>query len=166
MNEVIKKVKSNEILTEEEVFNFLSYICNVIRKDTNIYDPMSPDCKVCFDTFLKFGHIMLLKFGCDVSALNIKEEFEIPLTHYANIISFNVNGEKKEYLVDMTFSQFFGENIILDDGKVVSNEVFKSVEQENWVQNLRKNGFIQLNDDIYNRYIQLFIEICNIKKTI
>ena len=79
-------------LTDDEVDKFLSFVCEQIRQKDQIYNPMDNNCKVCYETSLGFGRVMLIKFGCDVEILDIKKILLIPLTHYANIISFNVNG--------------------------------------------------------------------------
>lgn len=168
-NDIVKKIVSRKSLTDEEANIFLLSICNEIRKDCNISDPMSSDCKVCFDTSRKFGIIVYANFGCDVDMLNIREKLEIPLTHYANFISLNINGCMKIYLVDMTYSQFFGDTITLDEnkenyGRVVSTQnVFGKIEKEPFVLQLRQNGFIELNNTILKKYIDAFLDLCEVK---
>lgn len=167
--EIEKKILNNIALTDNEVNTFLDFICNLIRKDSQIYDPMDSECKVCDITSEKFGRITSMKFGCDVEKIDIKKLLQIPLTHYANIISFNVNGYKKTYLVDMTYSQFFGDTITLDGDKqnnnvvVSTKKVFSNLENELFVQKLRQNGFVELNKTILKQYIDAFLELCGVK---
>ncbi len=162
--EIERKILNNMVLNNNEVYEFLSYVCNLIRKDSNIVDPFDSNCMVCDETSEKFGRLMLMRFGCDVEKLDISKLLQIPLTHYANIISFNVNGNKKTYLVDMTYSQFFGKKITLDDGSVVSAEkTFGKIKNEQFVNMLRKDGFIELNGLILKKYIDSFIDICIVK---
>ena len=165
--EIERKILNNLSLTEDEVNIFLNFVCTSIRKEVGIEDPMDTNCKECFNTSIMFGRLTLSRFGCDVEILNIKKELEIPLTHYANIISFNVNGNKKTYLIDMTYSQFFNDTFILDDidgtpGKVVyTDETFGKIKEEDFTKKLRYNGFIELNEIILKKYIDLFLNMCN-----
>jgi len=162
--EIERKILNNMVLDDNEINTFLSYICDLIRKDSNIEDPFDSNCKVCDETSEKFGKLMLMRFGCDVEKLDISKLLQIPLTHYANIISFNINGNKKTYLVDMTYSQFFGETITLDNGNIVSTEnVFGKIKDEQFVNMLRKDGFVELNELILKKYIDNFLDICMIK---
>lgn len=167
--EIERKILNSLSLTDEEVNIFLKYICGLIRKNSNIDDPIDTNCKVCFETSEKFGRLMLLRFGCDVDLLDIKKMLEIPLTHYLNIISFNVNETKKTYLVDMTYSQFFNDNITLDgndtsSGDVVSTEdTFKKIENNIFVKKLREEGFVELNTNILKQYIDAFLDICKVQ---
>lgn len=167
--EIERKILNNMSLTEDEVDKFLSFVCEQIRQKNRIYNPMDNNCKVCYETSLGFGRVMLIRFGCDVEILDIKKILLIPLTHYANIISFNVNGCKKTYLVDMTYSQFFGDTITLDENKehgekVVSTQrTFGKIKDELFVQQLRSNGFIELNESVLKQYIDAFLDLCNVK---
>jgi len=159
--EIENKILSNIPLTENEAYEFLKYFCTHIREDVGIIDTMDPNCKVCDETTQKFGVIMLMYFGCDVEILDIKKILNIPLTHYSNIIYIDVNGEEKIYLVDMTYSQFFGERITLDDNKKINiSNIRKNMEQQDFVIKLRKDGFVELTNDILKNYFDYFLTIC------
>ena len=107
---------------------------------------------------------MLMVFGCDVELLDIKKELNIPLTHYSNIIFINVDGKEKAYLVDMTYSQFFGESITLDDNRKVNIlNIQKNIENEEFVIKLRKDGFVELTEEIMHKYIDYFLTMCKIQ---
>lgn len=168
-SDIARKILNNMSLTDDEVNIFLCFLCNLIREDSQIFDPMNPDCKACFDTTIKFNRTVLLRFGCNVGILDIKKELQIPLTHYASFISLNVNGDMKTYLVDMTYSQFFSDTITLDGdrencGEVVSTQnVFGKMENELFVYQLRQKGFIELNGDILKKYIDAFLNLCGVK---
>ena len=172
MNEIIDKFICKIPLTDEEVHQLLGMICNRIREQVGIYDPMDSNCKMCNETSLLFGQLMILRFDHDVERMNIKKLLEIPLTHYANIISINVNGDYKTFLVDMTYSQFFGETITLDDnGKVMDKKVstkksFGKIKDKEFVSNLRKYGYVELTGDILIQYIDSLLELCNKKSKI
>lgn len=167
--EIERKILNNMSLTDDEVDKFLSFVCEQIRQKNQIYNPMNSDCKACYETSLDFGRVMLMRFGCDVEILDIKKILLIPLTHYANIISFNVNGWKKTYLVDMTYSQFFGDTITLDEDKshgeivVPTQRIFGKIKDELFVQQLRSNGFIELNEKLLKQYIDAFLDLCDVK---
>jgi len=167
--DVVKKLRNDEELNSKEANLFLMELCKDIRKYYCISDPMSPDCKLCYECATSFGGMALMKYGCDVEGLNVKEKLDIPLTHYANFIRLYVDGNVKTYLVDMTYSQFFGDYIVLDgkngvNGKTIYKEkVFSKLENEKFVQELRKNGFVELNEDILKKYIDGFLDVCNVK---
>lgn len=163
MFKIIEKVKNNISLTEEEANQFLNYICDFIRKDSNILNPMVNDCKKCDETSLKFGRAMLMEFNCDAEIIDIKHKLEIPLTHYANTVDLIVNDNIKTYLVDMTYSQFFGDSITLDNQEVVTTEVFSVISEEFWVTNLRQNGFVELTDEVEEIYFNTFVNLCKSK---
>lgn len=166
--EIERKILNNMLLTNDEVNKFLSFFCKFIRENCQIFDPMDTDCKMCYDTSQMFGRIAAMKFGCDVEILDIKKLLQIPLTHYANFISFYVGDLRKIYLVDMTYSQFFGDTITLDgdkeSGEVISTKkIFGKIEDEKFVQELRENGFIELNENILKKYVDTFLDLCNVQ---
>lgn len=159
-NKIMMKVKNGTPLTDNEVDSFLTFICNYIREQNDIIDPMDPECKVCRETFNAFGIIVYINYGCDVESFVIHDLLQIPLTHYANIVSFNVNGVRKTYLVDMTYSQFFGKTITLDDNtRVSTKKVFGAIENEPFVVQLRQKGFVELDSNILKKYIDAFLMI-------
>jgi len=164
IREIVEQIIKDLDLIGDNVEAKLNYICSVIRKMEKINDPMDPECKVCYETSMEFGRIMYGALDYDVEILNIKDLLQIPLTHYANIISFDINGHKKTYLVDMTYSQFFGSSILLDNNERVSTEkVFGSIKDELFVQKLRQNGFVELTGDVLEQYIDAFLDICDVK---
>lgn len=167
MYKIERKILNNEPLSQEEAYSFLKFVCDSIRKDVGIVDPMDTNCMFCNETSLTFGRLMLLRFGLDVEIIDIKNLLKIPLTHFANIVYLNIEGKIRSYLVDMTFSQFFGDSIRLDDidgqyGELVSTEnSFKLVENDFFVNNLRTNGFIEINNDSLSKYFSYFLRLCN-----
>lgn len=159
--EIENKVINDLPLTEDEAYQFLRYFCDYIRRENGIIDPMDSNCKVCTETTKIFGRIMLLHFNYDVELIDIKKMLNIPLTHYSNIILINVDGKEKLYLVDMTYSQFFGEKIVLDNNESVNIlKSKKEIEKEEFVIKLRKDGFVELTEDILKKYIDYFFSIC------
>lgn len=166
--EIERKILNGVPLNNIEVQSFLKYFCDYIRKENDINDPLDPNCRICYKTSEDFGRLMLMRFGCDVEKIDIKNDLGIPLTHYSNIIFFNIDGVDKAYLVDMTYSQFFGETIALDGNNndyeltVYTEKVFGSMEKEPFVEELRKNGFVELNEEILKKYIDAFLDICDV----
>lgn len=155
-------------LTEDEVNKFLFFICESVRDNYQIYAPMDTDFKMCYETSQMFGRITLLRFGCDVEMLDIKKLLQISLTHYANIISFHVGDSRKTYLVDMTYSQFFVDTITLDGEKensevVPTKRIFGKMEDELFIQKLRKNGYVELDVNILKKYVDNFLDLCNVE---
>ena len=161
--EIERKIINQLSLTDEEVNTFLSFICNEIRKSCKIYNPMDTECKKCYETSSKFGRITLIRFGCDVELLDIKKSLQIPLTHYANFITFYIENNKKTYLVDMTYSQFFSDIIYLDNNELITDsyKIFEKIKNKPFVKQLREKGFIELNENILKEYINPFLELCN-----
>jgi len=105
-----------------------------------------------------------MRFGCDVDKIDIKKLLQIPITHYANIISFNVNGKKKTYLVHMTYSQFFGDTITLDNNIIVpTKDTFGNIKEEPFVKKLRQYGFVELDEKILKQYIDAFLDTCKVR---
>ena len=99
INEILNKTRSEMVLTEEETIYFLDYYCTRIKKER--------DYKVCFLTTLDVGTEMILRSGLNGSLLNINKDLEIPLSHYSNVIVFNINDRVVPYLIDLTYNQFF-----------------------------------------------------------
>ena len=159
--EIENKVINHLPLTEDEAYEFLKYFCDYIRNNNGITNPMDSNCKVCTETTKLFGRIMLMHFGCNIELIDIKKILNIPLTHYSNIIFININGTEKSYLVDMTYSQFFGEEITLDNNERINiSNIQKDIEKEEFVTKLRKDGFIELTEEILKKYLDYFLIMC------
>lgn len=170
-HEIERKILNNEKLNSDEANSFLSFVCNRIRYEVGIEDPMDTNYTLCYETSLIFGRLMLFNFGLDVDTINIKKLLQIPLTHFFNIVNLNVDGKNVNYLVDMTFSQFFSDDIRLDDidgeyGSLVSTDSsFKQIENEDFVKKLRQSGFVELDKIALFKYIGAFLRLCNVKDT-
>ena len=161
--ELIEKIINSQPLTNKEVDSFLKYSCNLIKEKYQINNPNDTNCKVCFEASRDFAMLMLLKYNCDTNLINIKELLNIPLTHYISILFLNVSNVIKPYLIDLTYSQFFGNEIILDDRKkVLTKNTFKKLEEDLFVKELRINSFIELNGTTTKKYFDLFLDTCRV----
>lgn len=163
--ELIQKLSEKDSLTENEVNFFLEMVCKEIRKSYGVVDPFSFDCKVCFETSLLFGRLLYFRYGFDINQYDIKQLLQIPITHYINTITLNVDGDEKTYLVDMTFSQFFDKNIVLDNDKKVSTKSnFKKIEDVSFVKKLREKGFVLLTSEVATLYAKSFLAASGVIK--
>ena len=51
-----------------------------------------------------------------------------------------------------------------EDGQVVSaKKIFGQIENEIFVQKLRQDGFVELNGYIFKKYIDAFLDLCDVK---
>ena len=106
---------------------------------------------------------MILRSGLNGSLLNISKDLEIPLTHYSNVIVFNVNNRVVPYLIDLTYNQFF-RAYNDDDSYVLLDDFVVSEEQKSLVSKLNKDGYIELNDELLKVYINMFLDFYKDKK--
>ena len=109
------------------------------------------------------GTEMILRSGLNGSLLNISKDLEIPLTHYSNVIVFNVNNRVIPYLIDLTYNQFF-KAYNDDDSYVLLDDFVVSEEQKSLVSKLNKDGYIELNDELLKVYINMFLDFYKDKK--
>ena len=80
--------------------------------------------------------------------------------HFANVVKY----ENKYYLIDLTYSQFFGSirnnlerlGLLQMSGCDVGRFMMMSDQDVNIATNLIRNGYIELNDDILKRYLDAF----------
>lgn len=163
INDILNKTRNGIVLTKEETLYFLNYYCKRIKKEYGIDNSNKCDYKVCFATTMDVGTEMILRSGLNGSLLNINKDLEIPLTHYSNIIVFNVEDKIVPYLIDLTYNQFFKEYnndndyVFLDD--FVINE-----KQKYLVNKLNKDGYIELNDELLRIYINMFLDFYDDKE--
>lgn len=106
---------------------------------------------------------MILRSGLNGSLLSINKDLEIPLTHYSNVIVFNVNGKIVPYLIDLTYNQFFKEYND-DDNYVLLDDFVVGEKQRYLVDKLNKYGYVELNDELLRIYINLFLDFYKDKK--
>ena len=157
------KIMNGESLTEEEAKTYLNWISKEIRKKQNIVDPYDTDCSKCFECNREVNVVMM---GSDVTfaPVNIRNQLNIPLTHYSTAVTLNVDNELKSYLIDLTYSQFFKEEFVLDNLETGSiNRDNKSREQKDFQNELRNKGYVLLTEESFRFYINNFFELCNIK---
>lgn len=163
INEILNKTRSEMVLTEEETIYFLDYYCTRIKKEHGIDNSNKRDYKVCFLTTLDVGTEMILRSGLNGSLLNINKDLEIPLSHYSNVIVFNINDRVVPYLIDLTYNQFF-RKYNNDDSYVLLDDFVVNEEQKSLVNKLNKDGYVQLNDELLKVYINMFLDFYSDKK--
>ncbi len=168
-NELIEKLKRNEVLTPLEVKCVLDYIVSSVSLEhqidrenfkayyTNQKEIEISDYTHCFETSVKIGRL------CD--AFNIYynmytlKDLGIPdLDHYFGIITFNTK-EPLSFIIDLTYIQFLESTYpIYRDNKtvnIISPSTF--IKEEN-KKSLIFDGYITCTQENLKDYIGSFIE--------
>lgn len=157
------KIMNDWSLTEEEAQTYLNLISKQVRTRQNIADPYDTDCSKCFECSKDIGIVLM---GNEVlpTPINIRNQLNIPLTHFATAITLKVNDQYQSYLIDLTYSQFFKDEFVLDNLETGSiNRDNKKQEQKDFEDELRNKGFVLLTEDSFKFYVNNFFELCNIK---
>ena len=153
------KIMNGGSLTEQEAEIYLSWISRDVRKKQNIVDPYDTDCLKCAECSREVNVVML---GSDVTfiPINIRNQLNIPLTHYSTAITLNVNGGLKSYLIDLTYSQFFADKFLLDNSEISSiRQDIEITDKKIFEDELRSKGFVELTDENLKFYVNNFLEL-------
>ena len=153
------KIMNGGSLTEEEVETYLNWISKEVRKKQNIINPYDTDCLKCVECSREVNVVMM---GSDITftPVNIRNQLNIPLTHYSTAITLNVNNELKSYLIDLTYSQFFKNEFILDNSEIGSiKHDSENVAKKNFEEELRNKGFVELTVENLKFYVNNFLEL-------
>lgn len=170
MNELISnKLKMGQPLTTEETKIFLDHLVFVVRRDTKITDIKDIDCAKCNETSRLVGAFTIFN-NCDCDILSFKQIMDIELTHHSNIVSINTVEGIKNFLVDLTYIQFFKDSYILDNLKTMNfKKYIITNEQITLSKNLIEQGYVEFTEDNFKLYIEAFLdaysEVMNIDKT-
>lgn len=160
------KIMNGESLTEEEAETYLNWVSKEIRKKQNIVNPYDTDCSKCFECSRDINVVMI---GSDVTfaPINIRNQLNIPLTHYSTAITLEVNNQPKSYLIDLTYSQFFKTEFVLDNLNVGSiKDDTQNLDKKFFEKELINKGFVELTDQSLKFYINNFLELSNIESKI
>lgn len=166
IEKINNKIYEELDLTSEEANYFLTYYCNMIKHHYYLDDPNNNDYRVCFATSHDLEYLMAVRFNLYVSRLDISKLLNIPLTHYSDVVTINIDGKRKVYLVDLTYKQFFKEDEDLkkyyednneEIGYVLFDDYIKSNKEKYFVDSLLNSGFIELNDELLRIYINSFL---------
>lgn len=87
------------------------------------------------------------------------------LFHCFNIVTFNVNGEEKKYLVDCTYRQFFTYQhsfverigIPYNSGSSIGTFMMMDEGRKKIAENILKNGYIEFTDEVCEAYLGGFV---------
>lgn len=153
------KIMNGESITEEESLTYLNWISKGVRKKQNIVDPYDTDCLKCVECSREVNVVMM---GSDITftPVNIRNQLNIPLTHYSTAITLNVNNEFKSYLIDLTYSQFFVDQFVLDNSEIGSiKQDSERTDKKIFEDELRNKGFVELTDENLKFYVNNFLEL-------
>lgn len=157
------KIMNGGSLTEKEVETYLNWISKEVRKKQNIVDPYDTDCSKCFECSRKVNIVMM---GSDVTfvPINIRNNLNIPLTHYSTAITLKVNDQLKSYLIDLTYSQFFTDKFVLDNSEISTiKQDSDKTDKKIFEDELRNKGFVKLTDQNLRFYVNNFLELGKIE---
>lgn len=160
------KIMNGGNLTEEEVQTYLNWVSKEIRKKQNIVDPYDTDCSKCVECSKDVNVIMM---GSDVTfvPINVRNQLNIPLTHYSTAITLKVNNELKSYLIDLTYSQFFVKQFVLDNSEIGSiKQDSENADKKDFEEELRNKGFVKLTGENLKFYVNNFLELGNVENRI
>lgn len=160
------KIMNGGSLTEKEVETYLNWISKEVRKKQNIIDPYDTDCSKCFECSREVNVVMM---GSDVAftPINIRNNLNIPLTHYSTAITLKVNDQLKSYLIDLTYSQFFKNEFILDNSEMSSiKQDSEKTDKKLFEDELRNKGFVEITDENLKFYVNNFFELGKIENRI
>lgn len=153
------KIMNGESITKEESLTYLNWISKEVRKKQNIGDPYDTDCLKCVECSREVNVVMM---GSDITftPVNIRNQLNIPLTHYSTAITLNVNNEFKSYLIDLTYSQFFADKFVLDNSEISSiKQDSDKTDKKIFEDELRNKGFVELTDENLRFYVNNFLEL-------
>lgn len=164
-DEIKLKVTSGDSLSEKEAEIYLDFIANEVRNGQGIVDPEDSDCTKCFECSRDTGLTVSPKYK--VQLINIKEQLNLPITHYSTAVVLNVNNKPKSYLVDLTYAQFFKEEFVLDNLEIGHiNRKNESLEKKYFEGQLIVKGYVELNEENIRFYLDNFFELCKIEHNI
>lgn len=160
------KIMNGESLIEEEALTYLNWISKEIRKKQNIVDPYDTDCSKCVECSRDVNVVVM---GSDITfaPINIRNQLNIPLTHYSTAITLRVNEQLKSYLIDLTYSQFFVDQFVLDNSEIGSIKQDSEItDKKVFEEELRSKGFVELTDENLKFYVNNFLELGNVENKI
>lgn len=157
IEDIKNKLQSGKALTMNEVETFLNFEAVSIRRKVGITDPYDTNCAKCAETRFLTG-VSMFNNNCDCELLPIKKLLNIELTHYATAVEIPTIEGMKWYLMDLTYSQFFQDKYLLDDGTYMPlKKDFVTDIESRFADDLRKKGYVELTRENIKLYIDSFL---------
>lgn len=154
------------IQTEEDCHQALRFIVHETRKDlSRHFDLRSASLKHhCIDTSA-FVERLCDKHGIIYREFGLSEDLSPGIFHCFDVVSFNVNGERKSYLVDCTYRQFFtGEQAFVErcgipyfEGPSIGCYMMMDEGRKNMAEQLLTNGYIEFTEDVAKTYFDSMV---------
>ena len=160
--EIENKIANNQSITENDAENFLRTINYIIRKKINPeLDNFENTCDLAQSIL---GHY-LNSINCKVAHCSTQNVIAPKVAgHNFSIVTLNVEGEEKDYLVDPTYIQFFTQDTCNESNFVVSTKnpnlilltpspgYFISNQDNEPAEFLLRYGYIELTPEYAKMY--------------
>ena len=154
------------IRSEADCLQALGYIVHQTRKDlSRNYDIRTSSLeKHCIDTSA-FVERLCDKHGVSYRAFSLDEDLSPGLFHCFDVVSFNVNGELKSYLVDCTYRQFFTCSqafpercgIPWFEGASIGAYMMMDEGRKEMAEELLAHGYIEFTEDVAKTYFDAMV---------
>ena len=105
------------------------------------------------------------KYGVSDKDYSLGMNLGPDLFHCFNVVTFNVNGEEKKYLVDCTYRQFFTYQsafverigIPFNSGGSIGTYMMMDEGRKKIAESLLQNGYIEFTDEVCEAYLGGFV---------
>ena len=161
-SEIEEKISLGESITQNEAEQFLGMICYLTRSKIN---PNMDN----FENMCDISQSILGHYFTDINAKIVHSSTQKTITpkvtgHNFSVISLNVEGEEKDFLLDPTYIQFFSEETCNDANYMISKRnpnlvlltpspgYFIKPEDMDAINFLLKYGYIELTPEYAKIY--------------
>ena len=154
------------IRSEADCFQALGFIVHETRKDlSRNYDIKTASLeKHCIDTSA-FVERLCDEHGISYRSFSLDEDLSPGMFHCFDVVSFNVNGEVKSYLVDCTYRQFFTYSqafpercgIPWFEGASIGAYMMMDDNRKKMAEQLLTHGYIEFTEEVAKTYFDAMV---------
>lgn len=152
--------------SEDKCHAALKVIVHETRKYLSTYYDLKTDSleKNCIMTSLEVSEICE-KYDVRNENYSLGKDLSPGLFHCFDIVSFNVDGEEKKYLIDCTYRQFFTlENAFVEGigmpfyaGSSIGTFMLMDERRKEIAESLLQNGYVEFTDEVCKAYFDSFL---------
>lgn len=163
-NEVV--TLPSEVKSEEDCHQALRFIVHETRKDLSKYHDLKTSSleKNCIGTS-SFVSRLCEEHGITDRSFSLNESLGTGIFHCFNVVSFNVGGEVKSYLVDCTYRQFFTycdafmERIGMpyNSGPSMGAYMMMDDDRKRMAEQLLTTGYIEFTPEVAKAYFDSIV---------